>query len=60
MKKLITNSFVLAFATLLIFRIIIHFWGLDTDGNFLSLVIAPLLIFWVIVVIIKYIYLKFQ
>lgn len=41
MKKLVTNSFILAFVALVIFRVLIYFMGLGTDGNFLILVIGP-------------------
>lgn len=58
MKKIISNSFVLSFVMLLIFRIFVYFIGLGKDGNFLILVIAPLLIFWLVISLIKYIYSK--
>lgn len=58
MKKLVTNSFILAFVALVIFRVLIYFMGLGTDGNFLILVIGPFLIFWMAIVLIKYVYAK--
>lgn len=58
MKKIISNTFVLAFVMLIIFRIFIYFIGLGKDGNFLILVIVPLLIFWLTISFVKYIYSK--
>lgn len=58
MKKIISNTFVLALVMLIIFRIFIYFIGLGKAGNFLILDIVPLLIFWLVISLIKYIYSK--
>ncbi|MCI1986708.1 MAG: hypothetical protein LKJ69_07895 [Lactobacillus sp.] len=52
------NSFGLALGALLIFRVVLYGLGLGRDGNFLILVIAPLLVFWVTINVIRWLYAK--
>lgn len=56
LKGLLTNSFILAIATLIVFRLCLYFVHWEEDGNFLVLVVFPLLLFWGIIQTSKSIY----
>lgn len=56
MQKFTTNSFTLAVVALFIFRLILALTGWGQDGNFLILVIVPLLFFWSVIGMGKWLY----
>lgn len=56
MKKIFSNTFIIAIVLFLIFRISLYFFGWVEDGNFLILVIFPILVFLIMTQIAKYIF----
>lgn len=59
MQKFMTNAFTLAVITFIIFRLLLVLTGWGRDGNFLILVVVPLLFFWGVIWVGKWFYRRY-